>query len=236
MALLEVKDLHVYYGVIQALKGINFEVNEGEIVTLIGANGAGKTTTMQSIIGLIPSRQGTVTFDGQDITKTPCHKIVKAGLTQVPEGRRIFQELTVYENLLMGGFSQKDQAVLKKDIEGIYERFPRLAERRNQIAGTLSGGEQQMLAIGRAMMSRPKLLLLDEPSMGLSPLLVDQVFDIIKQLRDDGTTILLVEQNAGKSLAISDRAYVLELGEIVLSGTGEELATSDDVKKAYLGG
>jgi len=236
MALLEVKDLHVYYGVIQALKGISFEVNEGEIVTLIGANGAGKTTTMQSIIGLIPSRQGTVTFDGQDITKTPCHKIVKAGLTQVPEGRRIFQELTVYENLLMGGFSQKDQAVLKKDIEGIYERFPRLAERRNQIAGTLSGGEQQMLAIGRAMMSRPKLLLLDEPSMGLSPLLVDQVFDIIKQLRDDGTTILLVEQNAGKSLAISDRAYVLELGEIVLSGTGEELATSDDVKKAYLGG
>lgn len=236
MALLEVKDLHVYYGVIQALKGINFEVNEGEIVTLIGANGAGKTTTMQSIIGLIPSRQGTVTFDGQDITKTPCHKIVKAGLTQVPEGRRIFQELTVYENLLMGGFSQKDQAVLKKDIEGIYERFPRLAERRNQIAGTLSGGEQQMLAIGRAMMSRPKLLLLDEPSMGLSPLLVDQVFDIIKQLRDDGTTILLVEQNAGKSLAISDRAYVLELGEIVLSGTGEELAASDDVKKAYLGG
>lgn len=236
MALLEVKDLQVYYGVIQALKGINFEVNEGEIVTLIGANGAGKTTTMQSIIGLIPSRHGTVTFDGQDITKMPCHKIVRAGLTQVPEGRRIFQELTVYENLLMGGFSQKDQAVLKKDIESIYERFPRLAERKSQIAGTLSGGEQQMLAIGRAMMSHPKLLLLDEPSMGLSPILVDQVFEIIKQLRDDGTTILLVEQNAGKSLAISDRAYVLELGEIVLSGTGAELAASDEVKKAYLGG
>ncbi len=236
MALLEVKDLQVYYGVIQALKGINFEVNEGEIVTLIGANGAGKTTTMQSIIGLIPSRHGTVTFDGQDITKMPCHKIVRAGLTQVPEGRRIFQELTVYENLLMGGFSQKDQAVLKKDIEDIYERFPRLAERKSQIAGTLSGGEQQMLAIGRAMMSHPKLLLLDEPSMGLSPILVDQVFEIIKQLRDDGTTILLVEQNAGKSLAISDRAYVLELGEIVLSGTGAELAASDEVKKAYLGG
>lgn len=235
MALLEVKDLQVYYGVIQALKGISFEVNEGEIVTLIGANGAGKTTTMQSIIGLIPSQQGTVTFDGQDITKTACHKIVHLGLTQVPEGRRIFQELTVYENLLMGGFSQKDQAVLKKDIENIYERFPRLAERKNQIAGTLSGGEQQMLAIGRAMMSRPKLLLLDEPSMGLSPLLVDQVFEIIKQLRDDGTTILLVEQNAGKSLAISDRAYVLELGQIVLSGTGEQLAASDEVKKAYLG-
>ena len=236
MALLEVKDLQVYYGVIQALKGINFEVNEGEIVTLIGENGAGKTTTMQSLIGLIPSRHGTVIFDGQDITKMPCHKIVRAGLTQVPEGRRIFQELTVYENLLMGGFSQKDQAVLKKDIEDIYERFPRLAERKNQIAGTLSGGEQQMLAIGRAMMCHPKLLLLDEPSMGLSPLLVDQVFDIIKQLRDDGTTILLVEQNAGKSLAISDRAYVLELGEIVLSGTGAELAASEEVKKAYLGG
>lgn len=236
MALLEVKDLQVYYGVIQALKGISFEVNEGEIVTLIGANGAGKTTTMQSIIGLIPSRHGSVTFDGQDITKMPCHKIVHYGLTQVPEGRRIFQELTVYENLLMGGFSQKDQSLLKKDIENIYERFPRLAERKNQIAGTLSGGEQQMLAIGRAMMSRPKLLLLDEPSMGLSPLLVDQVFEIIKQLRDDGTTILLVEQNAGKSLAISDRAYVLELGEIVLSGTGAELAASDEVKKAYLGG
>ena len=236
MALLEVKDLQVYYGVIQALKGISFEVNEGEIVTLIGANGAGKTTTMQSIIGLIPSRHGSVTFDGQDITKMPCHKIVHHGLTQVPEGRRIFQELTVYENLLMGGFSQKDQSLLKKDIENIYERFPRLAERKNQIAGTLSGGEQQILAIGRAMMSRPKLLLLDEPSMGLSPLLVDQVFEIIKQLRDDGTTILLVEQNAGKSLAISDRAYVLELGEIVLSGTGAELAASDEVKKAYLGG
>lgn len=236
MALLEVKDLQVYYGVIQALKGISFEVNEGEIVTLIGANGAGKTTTMQSIIGLIPSRGGSVVFDGQDITKMPCHKIVHSGLTQVPEGRRIFQELTVYENLLMGGFSQKDQSVLKKDIEAIYDRFPRLAERKNQIAGTLSGGEQQMLAIGRAMMSRPKLLLLDEPSMGLSPLLVDQVFDIIKQLREEGTTILLVEQNAGKSLAISDRAYVLELGEIVLSGTGAELAASEEVKKAYLGG
>ena len=236
MALLEVKDLQVYYGVIQALKGISFEVNEGEIVTLIGANGAGKTTTMQSIIGLIPSRHGSVTFDGKDITKVPCHKLVKAGLAQVPEGRRIFQELTVYENLLMGGFIQKNSIELKNDIERIYDRFPRLAERRNQIAGTLSGGEQQMLAIGRAMMSHPRLLLLDEPSMGLSPLLVDQVFDIIAQLRDEGTTILLVEQNAGKSLAISDRAYVLELGEIVLSGTGQELAASEEVRKAYLGG
>ncbi len=235
MALLEVQDLEVYYGVIRALKGVSFEVNEGEIVTLIGANGAGKTTTMQSIIGLIPAAHGKVTFDGKDVTKLPCHKIVRLGMTQVPEGRRIFQELTVYENLLMGGFSRKDAAELKKDIEGVYERFPRLAERRNQIAGTLSGGEQQMLAIGRAMMSRPKLLLLDEPSMGLSPILVDEVFGIIKQLREEGTTILLVEQNAGKSLAISDRAYVLELGQIVLSGTGAELAASDEVKKAYLG-
>lgn len=236
MALLEVKDLQVYYGVIQALKGISFDVNEGEIVTLIGANGAGKTTTMQSIIGLIPSRSGKVMFDGKDITKTPCHKIVYLGMAEVPEGRRIFQELTVYENLLMGAYTQKDKAQIKADIEAIYTRFPRLAERKSQIAGTLSGGEQQMLAMGRAMMSRPKLLLLDEPSMGLSPLLVDEVFEIIKDFKKDGTTVLLVEQNAGKSLAISDRAYVLELGQIVLSGTGAELAASDEVKKAYLGG
>lgn len=236
MALLEVKDLEVYYGVINALKGISFEVNEGEIVTLIGANGAGKTTTMQSIIGLIPSRHGSVIYDGHDITKMPCHKIVHLGMSQVPEGRRIFQELTVYENLMMGAYSQKNNSNFKDDVNRIYERFPRLAERRNQIAGTLSGGEQQMLAMGRALMSHPKLLMLDEPSMGLSPLLVDQVFDIIKDINKDGTTILLVEQNAGKSLAISDRAYVLETGSIVLSGTGAELAASDKVKKAYLGG
>lgn len=236
MALLEVKDLEVFYGVIQALKGISFKVEEGEIVTLIGANGAGKTTTMQSVIGLIPSRSGSVIYDGNDITKTPCHKIVRLGMSQVPEGRRIFQELTVYENLLMGGFSQGKNADFKADIEGIYERFPRLAERKNQVAGTLSGGEQQMLAMGRALMSHPKLLMLDEPSMGLSPLLVDQVFEIIKDINKDGTTILLVEQNAGKSLAISDRAYVLETGSIVLAGTGSELAASDSVKKAYLGG
>ena len=236
MAMLEVKDLEVYYGVICALKGISFEVNEGEIVTLIGANGAGKTTTMQSVVGLIPSRAGTVTFEGKDITRTPCHKIVHLGMTQVPEGRRIFQELTVYENLLMGAYSMKDQSGFKNDIEAVYTRFPRLAERRNQIAGTLSGGEQQMLAMGRAIMSHPKLLMLDEPSMGLSPLLVDQVFEIIKDINRDGTTILLVEQNAGKSLAISDRAYVLENGRIVLTGTGEELAASEMVKKAYLGG
>ena len=236
MAMLEVHDLEVYYGVICALKGINFEVNEGEIVTLIGANGAGKTTTMQSVVGLLPKRNGTVTFNGEDITKTPCHKIVHLGMTQVPEGRRIFQELTVYENLLMGAYSNKDQFSFKKDLDSIFERFPRLAERRTQIAGTLSGGEQQMLAMGRAIMSHPKLLMLDEPSMGLSPLLVDQVFEIIKDINRDGTTILLVEQNAKKSLEISNRAYVLENGKIVLTGTGEELAASEMVRKAYLGG
>lgn len=236
MAMLEVKDLEVYYGVIRAIKGISFEVNEGEIVTLIGANGAGKTTTMQSIMGLIPVKNGTVTYEGKDITKTPCHKLIGLGMAQVPEGRRVFQELTVYENLLMGAFSRNDKKEIKEDIDNIYEKFPRLGERKNQIAGTLSGGEQQMLAMGRAMMSRPKLLMLDEPSMGLSPLLVDQVFDIIKEFHKQGTTILLVEQNAGKSLAISDRAYVLENGEIAFSGTGKELMESEDIKKAYLGG
>ena len=236
MAMLEVKDLEVYYGVICALKGISFEVNEGEIVSLIGANGAGKTTTMQSVVGLIPKKAGSVIFDGNDITKTPCHKIVHLGMTQVPEGRRIFQELSVYENLLMGAYTEKDKQRFKDDLEAIYARFPRLAERRNQIAGTLSGGEQQMLAMGRAIMCHPKLLMLDEPSMGLSPLLVDQVFEIIKDINKDGTTVLLVEQNAGKSLAISDRAYVMENGSIVLSGTGAELAASEQVRKAYLGG
>ncbi len=236
MALLEVKDLTVFYGVIQALKEVSFEVNKGEIVTLIGANGAGKTTTMQSVMGLIPSKSGTVVYNGVDITKKPCHSIVHLGMTQVPEGRRVFQELTVYENLLMGAYTEKSKAKIKRDIEEIYEWFPRLGERKKQVAGTLSGGEQQMLAMGRAMMSHPELLMLDEPSMGLSPLLVDQVFEIIKNFQKNGTTILLVEQNAGKSLAISDRAYVLENGQIVLSGTGEELLKSDMVKKAYLGG
>ena len=236
MAMLEVKNLEVYYGVICALKGISFEVNAGEIVSLIGANGAGKTTMMQSIVGLIPKKNGSVTFEGHDISKMPCHKIVKLGMTQVPEGRRIFQELTVYENLLMGAYTVRDQQQFKIDLEAPFDRFPRLAERRNQVAGTLSGGEQQMLAMSRAIMCHPKLLMLDEPSMGLSPLLVDQVFDIIKDINRDGTTILLVEQNAGKSLAISDRAYVMENGNIVLSGTGEELASSEKVRKAYLGG
>ena len=236
MAMLEVKNLSVFYGVIQAIKDISFEVNEGEIVTLIGANGAGKTTTMQSIMGLIPPKSGTITYEGHNITKMPTHKIVNLGMTQVPEGRHVFQELSVYENLLMGAYSKTDKAQIKRDIEEIYTRFPRLGERKSQIAGTLSGGEQQMLAMGRAMMCHPKLLMLDEPSMGLSPLLVDQVFEIIKDYHKQGTTILLVEQNAGKSLAISDRAYVLESGKIALSGTGEELAQSDEVKKAYLGG
>ena len=236
MALLEVKNLEVYYGVICALKGISFEVNEGEIVSLIGANGAGKTTMMQSVVGIIPKRNGSVIFDGQDITKTPCHKIVQLGMTQVPEGRRIFQELSVYDNLLMGAYTVKDQQRFKEDLEKIFTKFPRLAERRNQIAGTLSGGEQQMLAMSRALMIRPKLLMLDEPSMGLAPILVDQVFDMIKELHAGGTTILLVEQNASKALEIADRAYVLETGNITLSGTGKELAQSDEVRKAYLGG
>ena len=236
MALLEVKNLEVYYGVICALKGISFEVNEGEIVSLIGANGAGKTTMMQSVVGLIPKKSCTVIFDGHDITKTPCHKIVQLGMTQVPEGRRIFQELSVYENLMMGAYTVKDQQKFKQDIEEIYQRFPRLAERRNQIAGTLSGGEQQMLAMSRALMIHPKLLMLDEPSMGLAPILVDQIFSIIKELNDAGTTILLVEQNANKALEIADRAYVLETGSISLSGTGIELSQSDEVRKAYLGG
>ena len=236
MAMLEVKNLEVYYGVICALKGISFEVNEGEIVSLIGANGAGKTTMMQSVVGLIPKKAGSVIFDGHDITKTPCHNIVQLGMTQVPEGRRIFQELSVYENLMMGAYTVKDQQRFKADLEATFERFPRLKERRNQIAGTLSGGEQQMLAMSRALMSHPKLLMLDEPSMGLAPILVDQIFEIIKELHGSGTTILLVEQNATKALQIADRAYVLENGKITLSGTGVELAQSDDVRKAYLGG
>ncbi|MBR2474281.1 MAG: ABC transporter ATP-binding protein [Clostridia bacterium] len=236
MALLEVKDLQVYYGVIQALKGISFEVNEGEIVTLIGANGAGKTTTMQSIMGLIHPKSGEVIYDGQSIVGMPTNKIVQLGMTQVPEGRRVFSELTVYENLLMGAYINKDRSKVKSDIEEVYTLFPRLGERKGQLAGMLSGGEQQMLAMGRALMSHPKLMMLDEPSMGLAPILVSQVFDMIKHLNETGTTILLVEQNAEKALSIADRAYVMEIGEITLSGTGKELAESDKVKEAYLGG
>ena len=236
MALLEVKDLQVFYGVIQAIKGISFEVNQGEIVTLIGANGAGKTTTMQSVMGLIKPRSGSVVYDGKEITGMPTHKIVGMGMTQVPEGRRVFSELTVYENLLMGAYTEKDRSKIKEDIEEIYTIFPRLGERKSQVAGTLSGGEQQMLAMGRAIMSHPKLLMLDEPSMGLSPALVDQVFEIIKHFHKTGATILLVEQNANKSLAISDRAYVLENGRITVTGTGSELMASEEIRKAYLGG
>ena len=236
MALLEIKNLEVFYGVIQALKGISFEVNEGEIVTLIGANGAGKTTTMQAIMGLIPVKSGSILYDGKEITHVPAHKIVGLGLAEVPEGRRVFQELSVQDNLLLGAYLRKDKEGIESDMELIFDRFPRLKERRNQISGTLSGGEQQMLAMGRAMMTKPRILMLDEPSMGLSPLLVDQVFSIITDWHKDGVTVLLVEQNAGKSLAISDRAYVLENGRIALSGTGAELMASEEVKKAYLGG
>ncbi len=235
MALLEVKNLDVYYGMIQAIRGISFEVNEGEIVTLIGANGAGKTTTMQSIMGLVPIKRGTVTYNGQDITRVPGHKIVHLGMTQVPEGRRIFQQLTVHDNLLMGAYAVADKKQVQRDIDEICTRFEILGERKNQIAGTLSGGEQQMLAMGRAMMSHPKLLMLDEPSMGLSPLFVDKVFDIIKDYHQSGCTILLVEQNAKKALSIADRAYVLETGSITLSGTADDLLHNEAVKKAYLG-
>ena len=236
MALLEVKDLQVYYGVIQALKGISFKVEEGQIVTLIGANGAGKTTTMQTIVGLIPSKAGSIFYEGKEITKLPSHKIVNQGLTQVPEGRRIFQELTVYDNRMLGAYLEKDMKKIKDRIEEVFDQFPILKKRRTQIAGTLSGGEQQMLAMSRALMANPKLLMLDEPSMGLSPLLVNQVFDLITDMNSRGITILLVEQNAEKALAIADQAYVLANGMITHSGTGAELAGSEEIKKAYLGG
>lgn len=235
--LLEVKNLEVYYGVIRALKGVSLKVNKGEVVALIGANGAGKTTILHTITGLVPSKSGSIMYDGNELTKIPAHRIVSLGMAHVPEGRRIFQELTVYKNLMLGAYTRKDgKAEIEKTLQSVYEHFPRLLERKDQVAGTLSGGEQQMLAMGRAMMSHPRLLMLDEPSMGLSPLLVDQVFDIIKHFHQIGTTILLVEQNASKSLSISDRAYVLENGAIAYSGTGKELAESDDIKKAYLGG
>ncbi|NLZ76030.1 MAG: ABC transporter ATP-binding protein [Erysipelotrichia bacterium] len=235
MALLEVNDINVYYGSIHAIKSVSFKVNEGEIISLIGANGAGKTTILQTISGLLKSTTGSIIFDGKDITQTPAHKIVYLGLAQCCEGRRIFQQMTVLENLEMGAYSQPDSTI-KENLERVFERFPRLKERRRQIAGTLSGGEQQMLAMGRAMMSNPKILLLDEPSMGLSPILVDEIFDIIKTLNQHGTTILLVEQNAQKALKITDRGYVLETGRIVKSAKGKELLDDDDVKKAYLGG
>ena len=236
MAMLEVKDLEVYYGMIQAIKGISFEVNQGEVIALIGANGAGKTTTLQTITGMLQAKKGHILFEGQDITKVPGHKIVTMGMAHVPEGRRVFANLSVYENLKLGAYTRKDKNEIAQSLEMVYESFPRLKERRNQSAGTLSGGEQQMLAMGRALMSAPKLMMLDEPSMGLAPILVEQVFDIIQSLHKAGTTILLVEQNAQMALSIADRAYVLENGKVSLSGTGEELAKSEQVQKAYLGG
>ena len=235
MAMLEVKDLEVYYGMIQAIKGISFEVNKGEVIALIGANGAGKTTTLHTITGLLSPKKGSVMFEGKDITKIPAHKIVSMGMAHVPEGRLVFADLSVYENLKLGAYTRKDKENLNKDLESIYERFPRLAERKNQSAGTLSGGEQQMLAMGRALMSKPSIILMDEPSMGLSPILVNEIFDIIESISKSGTTVLLVEQNAKKALSIADRAYVLETGKIVTSGKASELLENDSIKKAYLG-
>lgn len=235
MAMLEVKNLAVHYGVIQAIKGVSFEVNQGEIIALIGANGAGKTTILQTISGLIPSSNGTITFKDKDITKTPGHKIVYMGMAQVPEGRRVFSQLSVLQNLKLGAYTRTDKNEIAKTLEMVYKRFPRLEERKNQAAGTLSGGEQQMLAMGRALMSKPDIVLMDEPSMGLSPLLVNEIFDIIKEINKAGTTILLVEQNAKKALSIANRAYVLETGNISLSGNASDLINNDDIKKAYLG-
>lgn len=235
MAMLEVKDLHVHYGVIEAIKGISFEVNKGEVIALIGANGAGKTTTLHTISGLIKPSEGSVLFEGKDITKLPGHKIVSLGMAHVPEGRRVFAQLSVYENLLMGAYTRKDKEEIQNSLKMVYDRFPRLEERKNQMAGTLSGGEQQMLAMGRALMSNPGIILMDEPSMGLSPIFVNEIFDIIEKVSAAGTTVLLVEQNAKKALSIADRAYVLETGKIVLSGKAEELMNDDSIKKAYLG-
>lgn len=236
MALLEVSDLEVNYGLIKAIKGVSFEVNEGEIVALIGANGAGKTTIMHALNGLIPKAAGKVSLMGEDITSIPAHKLIYRGMAQVPEGRRIFQELTVFENLKMGFYTKKDSQEFERKLEEMYSHFPILAERRGQIAGTLSGGEQQMLAMSRAMMSSPKILLLDEPSMGLSPLYVNIIFDMIKAVNKQGTTVLLVEQNAKKALSIADRAYVLEIGKMVKTGSGKDLLGDEEIKKAYLGG
>ena len=233
--MLKIENLHVNYGGIQALRGISLEVPDGKIVTLIGANGAGKSTTLNTISGLLHSRTGSVTFMGEALGKVPCHKIVSKGLALVPEGRRVFLQMTVQENLEMGAYTQSGKGI-DQDLEHVYELFPRLKERMKQVAGTLSGGEQQMLAMGRALMSHPKLLMLDEPSMGLAPILVEQIFEIIQNLHKDGTTILLVEQNAAAALSVADRGYVLETGKIVTSGTGKELLASPAIKKAYLGG
>ena len=235
MAMLSVKDLQVYYGSIHAIKGISFDVNQGEVIALIGANGAGKTTTLHTITGLLAPKSGSVLFEGKDITKVPAHKIVSMGMAHVPEGRRVFAELSVYENLKMGAYTRKDKKEIEESLANVYKRFPRLEERKNQMAGTLSGGEQQMLAMGRALMSKPKIILMDEPSMGLSPIFVNEIFDIIRAVSESGTTVLLVEQNAKKALSISDRAYVLETGTITMSGKAKDLLEDEAVKKAYLG-
>ena len=235
MAMLEVKDLQVYYGMIQAIKGISFEVNQGEVIALIGANGAGKTTILHTVTGLIAPKAGSIVFEGQDITKIPAHKIVSMGMAHVPEGRRVFAQLSVYDNLKMGAYTRKDKNEIEESLEMVYKRFPRLEERKNQMAGTLSGGEQQMLAKGRALMSKPKIILMDEPSMGLSPIFVNEIFDIIQEVSASGTTVLLVEQNAKKALSIADRAYVLETGNIALEGDAKVLMNDDSIKKAYLG-
>ena len=235
MAMLEVKDLQVSYGMIQAIKGISFEVNQGEVIALIGANGAGKTTILHTVTGLLAPKAGSIMFEGQDITKVPAHKIVSMGMAHVPEGRRVFAQLSVYDNLKMGAYTRKDKNEIEESLEMVYKRFPRLEERKNQMAGTLSGGEQQMLAMGRALMSKPKIILMDEPSMGLSPIFVNEIFNIIQEVSAIGTTVLLVEQNAKKALSIADRAYVLETGNIALEGDAKILMNDDSIKKAYLG-
>ena len=235
MAMLEIKDLEVYYGMIQAIKGISFQVNEGEVIALIGANGAGKTTTLHTISGLIAPKNGTVTFEGADITKIPAHKIVSLGMAHVPEGRRVFASLSVFQNLKLGAYTRSSKEEIEESLQTVYKRFPRLEERKNQPAGTLSGGEQQMLAMGRALMSKPRIILMDEPSMGLSPIFVNEIFDIIKSVSAGGTTVLLVEQNAKKALSMADRGYVLETGRIVLEGNAQDLLNDESVKKAYLG-
>ncbi|MCR4746100.1 MAG: ABC transporter ATP-binding protein [Lachnospiraceae bacterium] len=235
MALVEVENLNVHYGVIQALKDVSFRVEKGEVVALIGANGAGKTTTLHTLTGLIEASSGTIKYKGEDITKIPGHKIVAKGMAHVPEGRRVFANMSVYQNLKLGAYTRTDSKEIADSIASVYDRFPRLKERRNQMAGTLSGGEQQMLAMGRALMSRPEIILMDEPSMGLSPILVNEIFDIINSVHESGTTVLLVEQNAKKALSIADRAYVLETGKVVLEGKASELLDNEDIKKAYLG-
>jgi len=235
MAMLEVKGLNVYYGMIHAIKDASFEVGQGEVVALIGANGAGKTTILHTVTGLLHAKSGSVQFEGQELTRTPSHKIVSLGMSHVPEGRRVFSNLSVYENLMMGAYTRSDKAEIAASLDMVYERFPRLKERRTQLAGTLSGGEQQMLAMGRALMSKPKILLMDEPSMGLSPLFVSEIFKIIEEVSAQGVTVLLVEQNAKKALSIADRAYVLETGKVIMSGPARELMANDAIKAAYLG-